>query len=441
MMQGTVDVDRALALLTERQHLNQVHFVVALVRKALAAGARSVVITSRKSQLRMVWDAPLDPAEVDDLQRVMHPSSTSDDKLAALARLEEQHGLTLLSLCRAHDVRVDGPVAFASSSGQLRLGQAVSGPTTIDLQRKKGRPKDERAELAFYAAHADAEVRFNRKLLTSSLAFAPSETLAHVRQNDVEAWVRLSSTAEAGELKYYKHGVYFGVAKREQWPLPFEVRINSRTLGVEQNFGASIRRAHQLEQELVPAALAQWVQQVERMPARRRRAQSLRLLRMRPSMFSTTCSAAPLVWCGGDRWSSVDALVASAVGGDVPPAVRAALSSTVAAAVEPHLRWRQVRLGMGKEAWAAPAVARVAAPEDDATDAERVLLARLQSMVDVPLLLGPAAGQTDDGAVVIARAHPAWLQACSTTDMHKLRLLAHVLAWPGDPAPKGAQPR
>jgi hypothetical protein len=249
-LQLTIDLGLEIKNITQKQHLNDVHFAVQLVRHALRHGAPEVRITSTRRTFTLEHDgAPLNAGERDLVFALLGQSAASE-RQEAMTQLEKHHGVALLSLL-VTEARVDvlSDVSFAAIGGRLtRIAEQRSRGYRITVHRTRRSLREERRELAFYCRCSDVPVRFNRRPL-------PREPVGH-SATDVpllamafkalagHGMVGITPSGMMSRTRYYKHGVYFGV--RQHVPsdnLPLEAAYNATTSSFEENFRVSVKAA------------------------------------------------------------------------------------------------------------------------------------------------------------------------------------------------------
>lgn len=243
----SIDLEAELKSMTERQHLNAVHFAVQLVRHALRHRPQRITIVSTKKAFTITHDGePFADAERALLFAVLNADASHDpnQRQQALSTLERQHGIDILALMTTADrVRVLSSTSFQSQRGAVpSVVNEQHGPgTKIVVKRKRRSLRQERKELAFYARYADAEIRYNRRRLTRPMPVAKNICTTTVVDTTAKAIVRLPRDQNTKRIRYYKHGVYFGV--RNSVPadgLVIDAIYNAQLRHAEDNFRDSL---------------------------------------------------------------------------------------------------------------------------------------------------------------------------------------------------------
>ncbi|MCP4499850.1 MAG: hypothetical protein GY822_07800 [Deltaproteobacteria bacterium] len=453
---ASVDLQRALEVLVEKQHLNQAHFAVGLIRKLLLHGARHIDVVTKRRSFSVSFDGDsIAQDEVDHLRTVLDKSVNFSERLHALSCLETKYDLTLLTLCMTNPgLEVRGPVSFAVEKERINALPSSTGRTKIFFQRRKGKPKEETLEIAFYCNGARASLTVNGRALQSELPFLSTDALLYLRNENSEVWIGWPRPATCGQLRYFKHGVYFGLAKRPRWPLPIEIRFNSLLHDVEDNFRESIALAKTAEADLLQHAV-DFVAEATKRPSEKTGTtwRAPYLLEIPPSFFSKSCAEAPLFTTSAGPISLQDA-VANADHGRVQ-------CSTANFHPRPHV----LLLPLAKLAQVAPFFAdrgahlrRVLQPissiprrkflkhtalsathpdKRKSTDGEVEVLHALNVFSAATLVLldddvEHAFLAANSNKVGIPRTHSSWLRAqwAFANAPHELPILAADLSWP-----------
>lgn len=241
----SVDVEAALVSLTERQHLNQVHWAVQLVRHALARGPSHIDVRVRRRALELRHDKdPLDEEEHALLLAITR--GPDEGKQEALVELEARYGVALLSLLlTAPRVEIHGRRSLVAENGRVRPGPPSPDGARVVVWRSRGSPREERAELRFYCRHIDIpfmlDGRRRNEPLALERAFAPLTLFSEEGEGQVGLPLRGALT----RVRYFKRGVYFGV--RQHLPSdarPVEACFDSKLSSHEDNFERSVQAAN-----------------------------------------------------------------------------------------------------------------------------------------------------------------------------------------------------
>jgi hypothetical protein len=242
----TIDLEAELKSITERQHLNQVHFTVQLVRHALELAPSHIHLRVSRRCFELSHDGePLSAEEQALLLCVT--GGTEAERQEALSALERRCGVALLSLLLTSErVELYSRHGLRAVEGRVAAGRPSSGPGYVLRVWRAGRSaREEKAELRFYCRHARVPVTINGRRINAPLTLErallerPFHTVHGSGLVGIPAWGSLS------RMRYYKRGVYFGV--RQSLPVggkPVEATFDSSRTGYEDNFAASVSAAN-----------------------------------------------------------------------------------------------------------------------------------------------------------------------------------------------------
>lgn len=245
-LEPTIDLAAELMSITQRQHLNDVHYGVQLVRHALAASPLSVELRVRRHVFELAHNGrPLDEEEHRLLLAVTNPDAP--ERQEALAALERRFGVALLTvLTTAERVEIEGRRALTAEGGWVRAGRPSDRPGyRIRVHRRARSLRDERAELRFYCRYARVPITLNGRVLNHSLELDEALVQKRVETPEGEGTAAVPLTGALTRVRYFKDGVYFGV--RRSLPSdgrPVEAVFDSHVPGVEDNFSRSVTAAN-----------------------------------------------------------------------------------------------------------------------------------------------------------------------------------------------------
>jgi hypothetical protein len=323
----SIDLAAELESITRRQHLNDVHFAVALVRHAMRARPRRVELRISKRALTVSHDgAPLDDDERRLLLTVLS-TRPDDERQHALADLEGRFGVALLSALATSDrgslesrasLDVEGGLARPSTSVRDR-------GYVLTLRRPIARPRDARRELAFYCAHAPIPVVVDGKDITRPLQLRETVIRRRFKGENGDGMCGLPRQRALSRVRYYKHGVYFGV--RSSLPSDgraVEAMYNSTLDEVEDNFRRSINAANRALREARRALYDDAADGFAAASEADKDTLARAFLRVPPKAWTDPMRAAPFLHTTDARWSrSLDSVVAEGAHGIVPYTLRA----------------------------------------------------------------------------------------------------------------------
>ena len=211
----SIDLDAELKKIAQKQYLNDVHYLVQLVRHALALQAKRIEITSTKKEILLRQNGDnISPSEWRFLQvLLLNPSAGWVEKQPALSQLEEQFGTALLSLfLNFGEVEcVTGQMAMISKGGRVgvvRAAKAVEG-YRIRITRR-GSKRDELRELTFFCSGVRVPIIFNGVAINQPIEFDGQMFFSRFQSSQGEGVVGIPSEGEMCALAFYKQGVRLG---------------------------------------------------------------------------------------------------------------------------------------------------------------------------------------------------------------------------------------
>jgi len=214
----SIDLAAELRKITQSQYLNRVHYLVQLVRHAVRHGPAAIRIESRRKSLSIRQDGrPFDDEEWLLLRWLLQPEGRSAEiQQAALARLEEACGVSILSLF-FNVPRVEIHSAGRCLSGRAgRIGwtevPAAEPGYRILIERARRSRREEREELEYFCAMATVPIYLNGRKINRP--FQADGMLG------VPFWFRLGrgvvgipATGELSMFQFFKQGIRFGYKK------------------------------------------------------------------------------------------------------------------------------------------------------------------------------------------------------------------------------------
>jgi len=243
-----IDLAAELRNITKKQHLNDVHYLVQLVRHALAHDPRTIWIRSNRHRLVLKQDGDcLAEEEWYLLTQLLSGKETSPEiQQDAVSRLEEKYGIAVLSLILNSD-----RFEISSSHRRLTAGNGVvrladKNPLiqgyTLTLEQRGRNPRGEARELAFFCVGADVPIIFNNRKINSSIPFPNQIITEHFSYPDGVGAAGIPRTGDLCSYNFYKKGVRFGVKQF----LPRDGLIvhgywNSNYPGYEKHYKQSIQ--------------------------------------------------------------------------------------------------------------------------------------------------------------------------------------------------------
>jgi len=213
----SIDLDAELKKISQRQHLNDVHYLVALVRHGLAHHPSQMNIRSQRNQLTFSQNGvPLEDEEWQILTQLLTRGHGDEDhQQRALEMLETVYGIALLSIFLSFET-----VTLISNGRCLRKthGQVVTSPAGMDGQGyhiKIARPRAHRekefTELCFYCAGAKVPITYNGRAINEPLALKPCMLAMTFETEDGHGWIGIPAEGELSRFYFYKAGIRIGV--------------------------------------------------------------------------------------------------------------------------------------------------------------------------------------------------------------------------------------
>lgn len=243
----SIDLESEIRKITRRQHLNQVHYLVQMVRHALSREPETIHIRIHKRFLSLTQDGSPFPAEEWRLLReLLAPGGLSVEAFqAALGKLEENHGITYLSLLmNAPHLEIQtGDVRLVCHRGRIKSyhqGSAIKG-YTVRLVRERPSPGEEAAELKFYCSGASLPVYLNGKKINRPFCFDGQFLILSFRCEAGHGAVGLPIEGDLRNITLFKQGVRLGVKQsRPDCGLIFHGWWSSSVIRFESDYRESI---------------------------------------------------------------------------------------------------------------------------------------------------------------------------------------------------------
>ena len=211
----SIDLEAELKKITQKQHLNQVHFLVQLVRHALMLAPSEVRIRSDSQKLVLAQDGRGFPQEELDLILKALTPGQPETQQQALTRLEEAWGIAVLSLvinAPYLEIRT-GSQRFVAQAGSFhRYPEEVSVQGyRLELRRSRFLEKLEKKELDYYCSGACVPIWFNGNKLNAPLQFPGQVLTSTLTVTDGRGLVGIPEEGELCHITLFKHGVRLGI--------------------------------------------------------------------------------------------------------------------------------------------------------------------------------------------------------------------------------------
>ena len=211
----SIDLDAEIAKITQKQYLNDVHYLVALVRHALVCRPGSIHITSTKATLEISHDGTSFPDDEWSLLDLILSPRPQDwqTRQEALTRLEEHHGIAILALLvnAEHCEIQSGSRSLTSRAGvvSIQAGLAQRPGYLISLRRDAS-PKTELRELSFFCAGATVPIYINGENINQAIEFSDQMLKMKFNLSEGSGAVGIPRIEDTCSLTFYKCGVRLG---------------------------------------------------------------------------------------------------------------------------------------------------------------------------------------------------------------------------------------
>lgn len=210
----SIDLEAELRKIAQRQHLNDVNYLVQLVRHALRHDPGVIRIVSTRRCLTICQDGrPFPDSELELLQTIIG----GDDLLrqqAALGALEREHGITILSVLLSFSrVAVTSAMwTMTAAEGHLRvhpIAEAIPGYRIVIHRRLRGRDA-ERKELDFFCAGCVVPIHYNSVRINRPITLRGQVLSASAGGEAGRGELGIPLKATLSAMSYFKAGVRFG---------------------------------------------------------------------------------------------------------------------------------------------------------------------------------------------------------------------------------------
>ncbi len=242
----SIDLDAEIRKIGQKQHLNQAHFLVQLVRHAIKRGPVAIHIQAAAERVSLSHDgAPLPETEWDLLTTLLIPGASSESQQRAIETLELEHGIAALAALLRF------PETSLSSGGRALIGRhgvfetQAGPPATRGFRFEARRPpstlRRERAELAFYCAGAHTSIFYNGRPINKPIQLENQLLAVDINNEHGRGQVGVPLAGDLCALSFAKQGVRFGV--KQFIPLDgmlYHGHWDSGLTGYEPNFDRSV---------------------------------------------------------------------------------------------------------------------------------------------------------------------------------------------------------
>lgn len=243
-----IDLAAELHKIAQRQHLNDVHHLVQLVRHALRHSPARIDIASGRTFLALSQDG--DPFSLEERDLLMTVVA-GDDVLCqqdALGTLERTTGAAVLALILRFvrvEIESDGWALLSSPAGVACAASPPRRGYRVRIMRRALRRGREREELMFFCHGASVPIRYNGQPINRPME-ARGILAVRSRDADGEGMLAIPSKGRLSALSYCKQGVRFGFRRLlDPEGFVYEGFWDSHASAFEPTFSTSIRRAEE----------------------------------------------------------------------------------------------------------------------------------------------------------------------------------------------------
>lgn len=244
----SIDIEAELRKITRKQRLNDVHYVVQLVRHALTRQPAAIRLSSQREWFELTQDGRHFDEDEWQLLHTLVVSRDASPRLRqeALSLLEAHHGVTMISLMttfpRVELASHDRVLATENGTGRLGpAGTSLQG-YRVRIYRPAARRRAERRELMYYCAGSDVPIYYNGEAINTPLQLDDSLAAVIFRTPGGTGSLGVPATGDLCRIDFYKRGIRFGVKQF----LPRDGRIvcgywNSNLDKYEADYRDSVR--------------------------------------------------------------------------------------------------------------------------------------------------------------------------------------------------------
>lgn len=248
MLELSIDLAEETRKIAREQHLNQVHYLVQLVRHALTHHPRTIRIRSAPRWIELTQDGEnLHAGEWELLARLLVENAISEDgRQRALSILERRYGVAILSLLFTFpSVEITtGGKRMTSGAGRVVLGdrQPPVPGYRIRVERRRTSRKDEAGELAFFCAGSAVPVVYNGRRINAPIVLSSLIMPRDTNHPTGHGRIGIPARGDLSSYQFFKNGIRFGVKQfLSRDALPVRGFWNSTRSGFEPEFRQSIR--------------------------------------------------------------------------------------------------------------------------------------------------------------------------------------------------------
>lgn len=214
-LQFSIDLDAELNKITRDQHLNDVHYLVQLVRHAMRHNPSRIQLDMQRNHLEFSHDgASLSMSESNCLWDLLNPESPKETRQAALHTLEKRHGIILLSLLRnSEEVSLryidhvlegkQGRVSLYSEASEERGYRLI-------LRGNRVNKTKEINELKYFCSGCKTPVVVNGKPINAPIVFQGQILIQAFDESGGDGYVGIPISGDVCTTDFYKAGIRVG---------------------------------------------------------------------------------------------------------------------------------------------------------------------------------------------------------------------------------------
>jgi hypothetical protein len=244
----SIDLEAELRKISQRQHLNQVHFLVALVRHALTCEPKQIQISLESQRILLHQDGhAFSYLERAMVLTIMDRGQSNEERQMALSKLEKLHGVSILSLFfNFKQVTIySGNWCLRWREGKLSqetLSESRSGYQIL-IEQTQTPEKKAIEELRFYTGDCDIPVLVNGQSIAQPFQFDEPILVLDFENPQGRSKICIPAKGDLSTVTFMKRGVRFGVTRTTpESGLIYQASWSSHLVTFEGHFNKSIQQ-------------------------------------------------------------------------------------------------------------------------------------------------------------------------------------------------------
>ena len=245
----SIDIDAEIRKISREQHLNDVHYIIQMIRHAVIHHPKHITITSSSRRLRLYQNgSSIHPDEWHLISLLCDIRPSSDTAIHdAIRRMELQYGIALLSVIRSfrHTEIINGTEHLIIRDGKAILEQCSprDGYTVSIFQGTRDRRREWR-ELVYFCSECTIPIIYNGKTIRDSRPIYDLILKIHDKSDNGSGECGIPRGGSMSRLDYRKTGIRFGTKSE----IPNDGRVihgefDSAIPKFEPHYRASIHNA------------------------------------------------------------------------------------------------------------------------------------------------------------------------------------------------------